>query len=41
MLTTTALGLFLVLNVALTLTALAVSKRQMRRSLAVRRRLGV
>ena len=39
MLTGIVLGLFLVLNIALTATAVALSRRHLRRTLTIRRRL--
>ena len=41
MLTGIALGLFLVLNIALTTTAVTLSRRHMRRTLTIQRRLGL
>ncbi len=41
MLTGIALGLFLVLNIVLTTTAVTLSRRHMRRTFIIHRRLGL
>ena len=41
MLTGIALGLFLVLNIALTTTVVELSRRHMRRTFTIHRRLGL